>query len=76
METTIYTALDWQYQPHKVEIVGRVIESNPLANLYLCHYGKGWAVYYGLQIKYFKLLSQAAAEYEMCAAHASACLAF
>jgi hypothetical protein len=72
MATTTYTALDWQYQPHKVEITGRVLVSLPSYNLHLVECSGYSSVYYGLQVKHFSFLSDAAKEYEQCERHARA----
>jgi hypothetical protein len=68
-----YTALDWQYNPHRVDVIGRILESRPEWNVYLARQAKDWAVYYGLQITFHKSLSSAAVEYEHCLAHAKSC---
>ena len=73
MTTISYTALDWQYQPHRVEIVGRILVSLPSHNLHLVECDGYSSVYYGLQIKHFSFLSDAAKEYEQCERHARAC---
>jgi hypothetical protein len=73
MQTTTYTAFDWQHQPHTVRIKGNVAVSKPRFNLYLTENDGFYSVYYGLQIEHFSFLSDAAKEYENCEAHARRC---
>jgi hypothetical protein len=68
--TLSYTALDWRFNPHQVDVLGRIIESDPANNLHLARDAKGWTVYYGLQKSSHKLLSDAAKEYERSVIHA------
>jgi len=73
MKAATYTALDWQQQPHTVEITGRILVGLPTRNLYLAQSNGYSSVYYGLQIKHFSFLSDAAKEYEQCERHARTC---
>jgi hypothetical protein len=69
-----FIALDWQHQPHTVELTGRIVESEPGCNLYLmaiARAGYRYSVQYGLQSTRFKTLTEAAIEYDQCARHAA-----
>lgn len=70
---TTYTALDWKRARHTVTLSGKVIESQPKHNLYLCRCKGVYSVHYGLLLSYFVRLSDAAQEYESCQDHAKGC---